>query len=170
MTCKFCDHLCQRAGKQRNGAQKLYCTQCDKYQQQEYIYLACRAGTIEMVQSLICESVGIRGISRVLGIAAITLMEKIQSIASTIERPIVGKDQPCFEVDELWTYVGRKENEHWVAYALDQKKDVIDFVVGKRTVATLRELIIPLLSSGVNKIKTDRLTHYLHIFSTIHFG
>ena len=160
MTCKFCDHLCQRAGKQRNGAQKLYCTRCDKYQQQGYIYLACRAGAIEMVQSLTCESVGIRGISRVPGIAANTVMERTRSMASTIERPIVGKDQPCFEVDELWTYIGRKANEHWVAYALDQKKDVIDFVVGKRTVSTLRELIIPLLSSGVKKIKTDRLTYY----------
>jgi insertion element IS1 protein InsB len=73
----------------------------------------------------------------------------------------LGKISPA--LDELWTYVGRKENEHWVAYALDQKKDVIDFVVGKRTVATLRELIIPLLSSGVKKIKTDRLTHYLRL-------
>ena len=160
MTCKFCDHLCQRAGKQRNGAQKLYCTRCDKYQQQGYIYLACRAGTIEMVQSLTCESVGIRSISRVLGIAANTVMEKIRSIASTIERPVVGKDQPCFEVDELWTYIGRKANEHWVAYALDKERKVIDFVVGKRTVSTLRHLIDRLLSSGVKQIRTDRLTHY----------
>jgi transposase-like protein len=95
MTCKFCDHLCQRAGKQRNGAQKLYCTRCDKYQQQEYIYLACRAGTIEMVQSLTCESVGIRGISRVLGIAANTVMEKIRSKMHLYDKKIFVSFKLC---------------------------------------------------------------------------
>jgi insertion element IS1 protein InsB len=69
-------------------------------------------------------------------------------------------DQPWFEVDELWTYIGQKENEHWVAYALNQSKDVVDFVVGKRTLATLRQLTDRLLGSGVKKIRTDRLTHY----------
>jgi IS1 family transposase len=116
-----------------------------------------------MVKSLTCESVRIRGISRVLGIAVNTVLEKIRSIASTTDRPTVGKDQPCFEVDELWTYIGRKENEHWVAYALDKERKVIDFVVGKRSVSTLRQLIDPLLASGVKKIRTDRLTHYLRL-------
>jgi len=74
---------------------------------------------------------GYRGISRVLGVAAGTVLEKIRSIASTIKRRDVGKDQSCFEVDELWTYIGKKENEHWVAYALDRKRDVIDFCGGQ---------------------------------------
>jgi IS1 family transposase len=113
-----------------------------------------------MVQSLTCESVGIRGISRVLGIAVNTVADKIHSVAGTIERPAIGEDQSCFQVDEMWTYVGRKSNEHWVAYALDRDRNVIDFVVGRRSVATLRQLTERLLASGVKKIKTDRLTHY----------
>ena len=35
MMCKFCDHPCQKAGEQKNGAQKLYCTICRKYQQMD---------------------------------------------------------------------------------------------------------------------------------------
>ena len=60
----------------------------------------------------------------------------------------------------MWTFIGRKANEHWVAYALDKERNVVDFVVGKRSVATLRPLTDRLLESGVKKIKTDRLTHY----------
>jgi len=33
MTCKFCNHACQKAGKQKNGAYKFYCKLCGKYQQ-----------------------------------------------------------------------------------------------------------------------------------------
>jgi insertion element IS1 protein InsB len=113
-----------------------------------------------LVRSLVCESVGIRGISRVLGIAGITVMQCIRRIAAAIQRPPIEKDQPCFEVDELWTYIGRKANEHWVGYALDKERKVVDFVVGKRSVSTLRQLTDRLLESGVKKIKTDRLTHY----------
>ena len=114
----------------------------------------------DTIRSLVCESVGIRGIGRVLGIAAGTVMQRIRRIAAAVERPPVMPDQESFEVDELWTYIGRKENEHWVAYALDKARNVVDFVVGKRTVSTLRQLTDRLLASGVKKIKTDRLTHY----------
>jgi insertion element IS1 protein InsB len=95
-----------------------------------------------------------------LEIGASTVMRRIIRRANEITKPNVLLDQRSFEVDELWTYIGRKENEHWVAYALDRNKDVIDFVVGKRTVATLRQLTDRLLGSGVKKIRTDRLTHY----------
>jgi IS1 family transposase len=63
-------------------------------------------------------------------------------------------------VDELWTYIGRKENEYWLAYALEKGGRVADFVVGKRTKATLQGLIDRLLASGVKRIRTDKLTLY----------
>jgi IS1 family transposase len=88
------------------------------------------------------------------------VLARIGRLANAIERPAIFPDETQFEVDELWTYVGRKANEQWVAYALDRKRDVIDFVVGRRSVSTLRQLTDRLLASGVKKIKTDRLTHY----------
>jgi insertion element IS1 protein InsB len=71
---------------------------------------------------------------------------------------------PCsyhaiFEVDELWTYIARKDNEYWLAYALDRATgQVIDFVLGKRSKATLKILIDDLLALSPKKIRTDRLT------------
>jgi insertion element IS1 protein InsB len=64
-----------------------------------------------------------------------------------------------FEVDELWTYIGRKEDEYWIAYALNrQTRQVVDFIIGKRTKATLKELIDRLLLLNPKIIRTDRLT------------
>lgn len=147
-----------RKAEKRTSA--FFCRACCKYQQNEYSYQAYCGTTNEAIRSLVCESVGIRGISRIVKIATNTVLERIRQIADSISQPPITKDEPTFEVDELWTYIGRKENEYWLPYALDSKGRIADFVIGKRTKTTLRGLIDRLLESGVKKIRTDRLTHY----------
>ena len=161
MQCQFCKEKCQKAGKQRNGAQKLYCKGCRKYQQVSYQYIACQSHVDSMVSQLVCESVGVRGIARVLRIGINTVVRRIIFIANGISKPPIPSGRPVFEVDELWTYIGRKENEYWLVYALDRNtRQVMDFVIGKRTKATLKILIDNLLVSGVRKIRTDKLRIY----------
>ena len=161
MQCQFCKGKCQKAGKQKNGAQKLYCNGCKKYQQSAYRYRACHSPVSPMISKLVCESVSIRGIARVLQIGINTVLRRIISIAKDIVKPPIPQDQPAFEVDELWTYIGRKENEYWLAYALHKPTgQVVDFVIGKRTKTTLKILSDNLLATGVNQIRTDGLTHY----------
>jgi insertion element IS1 protein InsB len=161
MECKYCGRNCRRCGKQKCGVQRYYCVICQKYQQKEYLYQACNGRTNETIKMLVCESVGIRGIGRIFKIAAGTVLRRIERIAAQIAKPPILPDQPAFEVDEPWTYIGRKENEYWLAYALNKTTGrVADFVIGKRTKATLKTLIDNLLASGVRKIRTDRLTHY----------
>jgi len=41
-------------------------------------------------------------------------------MAGRIIRPAHTEGRPTFEVDELWTYIGRKDNEYWIAYALNR--------------------------------------------------
>jgi len=164
MECKYCGRHCRRAGRQKNGVQRYYCQGCQKYQQEKYRYQAYNGTTDKYIRSLSCESVGIRGIARVLGIAKGTVSSRIQILARNCERPTLKDLQCTFEVDELWTYIGRKENEYWIAYALNrQTRQVVDFVIGKRTKATLKELIDRLLLSNPKIIRTDRLALYQRI-------
>jgi IS1 family transposase len=114
-----------------------------------------------MIPQLVCESVSIRGIARVLKIAVRTVVNGIRKIARGIVKPPIIMNQAAFEVDELYTYIGNKENHYWVAYAINRTTgEVIDFVIGKRTKHTLRMLINTLLLSGVRRICTDRLNIY----------
>ena len=78
MTCKFCDHPCQKAGKQKNGAQKFYCTLCRKYQQMAYRNRAWCKDTKPMISKLVCESVSVRGIARILRISINTVQKEIK--------------------------------------------------------------------------------------------
>lgn len=164
MHCQNCKSICQKAGRQRNGAQKLYCVKCKKYQQEVYKNKAYERSTDRLISSLVCEGVGVRGIARVVRVAVGTVSTRLRVIAERIGRPVVTDVRPTFEVDELWTYIGRKENEYWIAYALNrQTRQVVDFVIGKRTKATLKELIDRLLLSNPKVIRTDRLTLYQRI-------
>jgi len=164
MECNYCGQPCRRSGRQKSGVQRYYCGKCSKYQQGAYTYRACRGATDGYIRSLSCESVGIRGIARILKIASGTVISRIREIARNIDQPVFAEDRPTIEVDELWTYVGRKANEYWVAYALDRRtRQVIDFVVGKRTKGTLKLLIDRLLLLYPKTIRTDRLTVYQHL-------
>jgi transposase-like protein len=87
MECKYCSKNCQRAGRQKNGAQRYYCTTCSKYQQKEYAYKAYHAGINNIIKKQVCESVGIRGIGRVLNISATTVIKRIRAIAAAIAKP-----------------------------------------------------------------------------------
>ena len=168
MEYKYCSRNCRRAGRQKSGIQRYYCMICKKYQQKEYSYRACSGSSNETIGSLVCESVGIRGIARVLKIAANTVLSRIRTIAGSIPKPAVPWHQQAFEVDELWTYIGRKDNEYWLAYALNRTTGkVVDFVIGKRTKGTLKILIDNLLASAPEKICTDRLTIYKRLIPHI---
>jgi len=119
-------------------------------------------GTVNTtVKLLVSESVGVRGLGRVLKIARGTVLNRIKAIADQISKPALSGSHPIVEVDELWTYMGRKENEYWPAYALNKEtRKVIDFVIGKRTKGTLKILIDSILASRPKKIRTDKLTIY----------
>ena len=132
MECNYCNRRCWRAGRQKKGIQRFYCATCKKYQQFYYQYKACAASTSCRIKALVRESVGVRGIARILGIARQTVFNKIRLIAEAIGRPGDRWGQVSLEVDELWTYFNRKENEYLVAYAIDRRtRSVVDFVVGE---------------------------------------
>ena len=161
MECQYCNGYCQKAGRQKNGAQKHFCKRCKKYQQAVYVYRACGKLVNETICRLVCESVSIRGIARVLDIAVGTVLYRIRQVGKGICKPVIVLNQQELQVDELRTFIGRKGNEYWLAYALNKETgQVVDFVIGRRSRRTLRMLISTLLISGVGRIRTDRLNIY----------
>jgi insertion element IS1 protein InsB len=161
MECKYCKANCCKAGKQTSGLQRYFCKNCKKYQQKEYSYHAYGKDVAAMIPRLVCNSVGIRGIARVLEIAVNTVVKQIKRLAEQIVKPPIPLNRQSFEIDELRTYIGRKENQYWIAYVLcSETKQVIDFIVGKRSKRTLRMVVNTAIRSGVKIIKTDKLNIY----------
>ena len=101
MECNYFGRRCWRSGHQKNGAQRLYCATCKKYQQLSYQYKVCVASTGHQIKAMLRESVGIRGMARILGIARQTVLKRIQLTAKAVSRPVDKLDQVSLEVDEL---------------------------------------------------------------------
>ena len=88
------------------------------------------------------EGCGILSISRIIGISKNTVSSRLLKISNQIKAPHFNKLGCKFEVDEMWTFIKRKENFTWITYAIEQQtKTVIDFFVGRKTKETIQPLI-----------------------------
>lgn len=163
MECNYCKKKCTKAGLQKTGVQKYHCPHCGRYQQSQYIYRACKPDTDHWIKGLTVESCGIRSTSRLLGINPATVQSRIAKIANSIRRPpiVMGR---TYEMDELRTFVGGKDRERWVIYALDREsKEVVDLKVGRRTKKHIGKVVDTLLLSGAKRIYTDGLDIYRYL-------
>ncbi len=161
MKCKYCQSVCIKSGKQRNGTQKYQCKSCGKYQQATYRYKACASGINTLIVRCIKNSVGIRGIGRIAEISTTTVLKRIQSIAAETFPPTRLPPLQIYEVDEMWTFIGSKRQECWIMYAINRyTREPVAVQVGRRNSFHLKKLINKILSSHPLKIFTDRLNIY----------
>lgn len=109
------------------------------------------------------EGLGIRSTARVLGISTNTLLRRIIVIANRLPRPSVVKGK-IYEVDELNTFLGKKDKKIWIAYALEREsRKVVSFYVGARTNKTLKVVLKTLFFSEAKRIYTDGLRNYPYL-------
>lgn len=174
MKCRHCSESCIKKGKTK-GYQRYQCIVCKKYQQETYRYKSYLVNDFELI-NLLKEGIGIRGMGRLIQISNSTVIHRILKIAHTLKRQtpiILGQ---TYEVDELFTYVGNKDNRICIAYSLNpQTGEVIDFIVGRRNKTNLMKITSTLLLADAKQIITDKLNIYKElipkeIHSTKHRG
>jgi IS1 family transposase len=100
--------------------------------------------------------IGIRDIAEINNISS----KKVLSILVHSRHMLRPRRQyyDCLEVDEFWTYVGKKCRKVWLIYAYHRETgDIVAFVWGKRDLKTANGLKKKLSDSGVSygSIATD---------------
>lgn len=160
MKCQYCKGVCIKKGCYKN--RQLYrCKTCFKYQRKLYVKPKIAASKIEQVKLFICEGLSISSISRLLNISKSSVQRKIIYLASLVKKPYFTELKQEYEVDELHTYIGNKQNAYWVIYAINKHtKQVIDMVVGKRTKANISQVIQTINKLNPKNIFTDKLNIY----------
>jgi insertion element IS1 protein InsB len=162
MNCKYCNGSCIKKGFYQSN-QRFLCKSCFKYQQESYVYSSCTKAHEIMIVKLNNVGVGISGIARVTQLSKATVIRKIKEIARKIVKPLITEVQQEYEVDEMHTFIGRKDPGHYIyiIYAINRRtKTVIDFRLGKRTKENIGELINELKTLRPSKIFTDKLNVY----------
>jgi len=113
-----------------------------------------------LIISLLKEDCSVRGISRVVKITPKTVLSRMLKISWGIMIPYFDKLRCKFEVDELWSFIGNKDNVTWIIYAKEkQTRNVIDFLVGRKATENIKPLIDKILLQPI-RIYTDRLNIY----------
>lgn len=107
------------------------------------------------------EGCGIRGISRVLKISKNTVLSRMLKISNQIKVPYFNKFGCKFEIDEMWTFIKRKDDFTWINYVLEREtKSIIDFFVGSKSTKNIKPLIDKVLLLQPSRVYTDRLNIY----------
>lgn len=161
MKCKYCQGACIKKGYYKR-VQKYLCKNCNKYQRIAYRNRTYCSKQEDKITVLNREGVSISSISRILSIPKTSVQRRIERIKK--EKPVFTERRQVYEVDELYTYIGRKSNPCYIMYAINRRtKQVIDFVCGSRNRENIEKIIGVLLSLSPKRIYTDKL----NIFSAV---
>lgn len=168
-SCTKCVGGCKtliKYGKTKTGTQRYLCKKCGKTKVASYLYLAYCPEINYKIISLTKEGLGIRSTAKLLKISATTLLKRIVLIAKNIKPPTIVTNR-SYEVDEMRTYLKRKDKLIWIVYALEREsKSVVSFSTGRRTNNTLNEVLNTLKLAAPRTIYTDKLKHYKYLIDT----
>jgi len=157
MTIKIelkCPH-CQspnivRNGKKSNRTQNYLCKACGKQfiSDLERTYRGTLSNIVGMIKIRLVRGVGIRDISVILKISITKVLKTLES--SNYQITPAKTHYKCLEIDEFWTYVGRKSNKKWLIYAYERESgEIVAYVWGKRDLKTAKKLRERLKGRGI---------------------
>lgn len=158
--CVYCKKPAVKSGFTAYRKQRYFCKSCKKSFLLSYINAGYGTHVSKTIVCLLKEGCGIRSLSRLTGVCINTIVTRIKRIASTIRKPSIFFGQ-SYEMDELKTFIQRKDKPVWIAYAIRRETgEVVDFRVGNRSNKTLGSVIDTLLLSQPKIIHTDKLMNY----------
>ncbi|RXM48288.1 IS1 family transposase [Flavobacterium sp. YO12] len=174
--CPHCkENKVIKNGTTKNKKQQYFCKNCHKRFIHNYTYNAYQNYIDNYIVIFIKEGLGIRSTARVLKISTTTLLKRIILIARNIKKPSISLGK-IYEVDELRTFIKRKNKLIWIVYALERETGkVVSLNIGNRSNRTLNVVLDTVKLSNPKMIFTDKLKQYQYlieksIHKTTRFG
>ena len=140
LTCPECQlsHI-KKNGHTHYGKQNHQCLICGRQ-------FVIREETVseqtkELIKKLLLERLSLRGICRVLGVSLCWLLNFIESLylANTEDLSFKCPDEAEIEIllleaDEIWSFVGNKENKRWIWLILERRtRQIVALHIGDRS-------------------------------------
>lgn len=168
--CRYCGSK-QLVKKGKRGiVQRYICTCCSKYQQDLYRYNLYDDSDDKKMKQLHAEGLGIRSLARCLGYSPATIIRRFLHLKTLIVKPIYRQNNQTYEVDELWTFIGKNcpANYSWITYSINRRThEIIDVAFGSRSKKNLKQVIDSVKVQNPKTIVTDRLITYENLIHPI---
>lgn len=168
ISCPKCSS-CQikKNGKKPNNKQNYLCKCCGRQFIGDHAltYRGCHSKISQRILIMLVRGCGIRDIAAIEKVSCTKVLSVLLNVRD-VELP-----HHCFyesiEIDEFWTFVGRKSKRVWLIYAFDRvSKKIISYVWGKRNSETVMRLKIQLCKSQISfrYVYSDRWICFRKIF------
>lgn len=149
------------------GKQNYLCKTCNRQfiGDHNLTYRGWASCIVAKILLLLARNVGIRDISEIEKVS----VKKVLSVLVNFNQEILPKRKKyqSLQVDEVWTFVGKKKNKKWLIYAYStETKEIVAWVWGKRNIKTAQKLRDKLKELGVSydEIRTDNWESFIIVF------
>jgi len=168
LSCPKCKSTSiKKNGIKSYGKQNYKCKDCSRQfiGDHNLTYKGCHSDISKQIKMMLVRGDGIRDIAILLCIS----INKVLSVLVNSSYKIVPKHKHynTLEIDELWTYVGKKKNKKWLLYIYSRETgEIICYVFGGRDLWTARKLKKKLLELDIsyNTIYSDNWDSFLIAF------
>ncbi len=138
MTCPQCgSERMIKNGSIHTGTQKYLCKACHRQFVEHPKQKTIAQETWDLVDTLLLEKIPLAGISRVTGMSEQWLQTYVNAKYKNIAREVTvfpqQKGPLTIECDEMWSFVGKKDNTQWIWLAINREtRKIIGAYVGSR--------------------------------------
>jgi len=168
---------CKKNGHIHNGKQNHLCKGCGRQFVIDNTQKRISEDVRQLIRKALLERNSLRGICRIFSVSLTWLLSYVSELYGDLPDDLnfraVGGGTPAValytlkvEADELWSFVGSKDNKQWVWIALDvATRQVVAFHVGPRDRDAARQLWqkIPDGYRGKAKFYTDLYEPYVGV-------
>jgi IS1 family transposase/transposase-like protein len=128
-----------------NNKPKYKCQSCGRQFVENSTKKVINSQTKDLIDRLLLEKISLAGIARSTGVSQKWLQDYVNNKYASIERTVKVKPKKKVrlnvECDELWSFVGCKENKQWVWLAMDRKtREIIGVYIGDRSEEGAKQL------------------------------
>jgi len=157
----------KKNGNKTNGKQNYQCKCCGRQFIGDHALQnkGCHSTLTRKILLMLVRGIGIRDIAIIEDVS----IGKVLSVLVKSKRAISPKQSHYsqLEVDEFWTYVGKKSNKVWLIYAYHRESgEIVAYVWGKRNLKTAKLLRKKLSDMGIvfDSICTDDWQSFISAF------
>lgn len=152
--CPSCHSLLiKKNGHIHNGKQNHRCLKCGRQFILEPTQKIIDDKTKELIGKVLLERISLEGICRAFDVSMPWLLEFIDTLIKRLPEDlraeVISEDDDIeviiFQADELWSYVGSKDNPQWLWLIMHSKtRQIIAMQVGSRDKQTAEKLFFKL--------------------------
>jgi insertion element IS1 protein InsB len=132
-------------GTTRHGNQNYKCRDCGRQFVEHPKWKRISDDTKSTIQRMLLEKISLAGIARSLQVSESWLQQYVNAYYKTVPQQVHVQPKPrkrlTVQMDELWSFVDDKDQEHWIWLALDaETREIVGCYVGDRSGESALEL------------------------------